>query len=99
MPYDTWSNNITDMIGTGCNGEAAMFKGDAYSAIANKENTSPMWINVGSTSIGTENTRPVGTNFALQPGSPAIRYGITERYLPAQSVDVGACSSSLAVCP
>ena len=23
-PYDTWSNNITDMIGTGCNGEVAI---------------------------------------------------------------------------
>ena len=100
IPYDTWSNNITDMIGTGCNSEVAIFKGDApYSATANKESTSPMWINVGNTSFGTENTQPVGTNFALQPGSPAIRYGLTERYLPAQSVDVGACSSTLAVCP
>jgi hypothetical protein len=99
-PYDTWSNNITDMIGTGCYGEVAVFKGDAlYSATANKENTSPMWVNVGNTSFGTETTQPAGTNFALQPGSPAIGYGLTERYLPTQSVDIGACSSALAVCP
>jgi hypothetical protein len=99
-PYDTWSNNITDMIGTGCNGELAILKGNAsYSATANKKSTSPMWIDVGSTSFGTETTQPVGTNFALQSDSPAIGYGLTERYLPAQSVDVGACSSTLAVCP
>jgi parallel beta-helix repeat protein len=99
-PYDAWSNNITDMIGTGCNGEMAMFNGDApYSATANKESTSPRWIDVGNISFGTETTRPVGSNFALQPGSPAIGYGLTQRYLPAQSVDVGACSSTLAECP
>jgi hypothetical protein len=91
-PYDTWSKNITDMIGTGCNDEVTISKGNvSYSAAANKKSTSPMWIDVGNT--------PVGTNFALQPRSPAIGYGLTERYLPAQSVDVGACSSTLAVCP
>ena len=99
-PYDTWSNNITDMSGTGCNGEVAIFNGDApFSATANKESTNPMWINVDNTSFGSETKQPVHMNFALQPGSPAIGYGLTERYLPAQSVDVGACSSTFAVCP
>jgi hypothetical protein len=28
-PYDTWSNNITDMIGTGCNGEVALSNSNA----------------------------------------------------------------------
>jgi hypothetical protein len=99
-PYDTWSNNITDMIGTGCSGEVAILNGNAsYSATANKKSTNPMWIDVGNTSFGTETIQPVDINFALRPGSPAIGYGLTERYLPAQSVDVGACSSTLAVCP
>jgi hypothetical protein len=97
-PYDTWSNNITYIIGTSCNGEVAILNG-SYSATANKRGTSPMWVDVGNTSSGTDATQPTGTNFALQPGSPAIGYGLTERYLPAQSVDVGACSSTLAVCP
>jgi hypothetical protein len=99
-PYDTWSNNITDVIGTGCNGEVAIVKGNAsYGATVNKISTNPMWFDVGNTSFGTETTQPVGRNFALQPGSPAIGYGLTERYLPVQSVDVGACSSTLAMCP
>jgi hypothetical protein len=98
-PYDTWSNNITNMIGTGCNGEVSAGDASFYSAAANKKSTNPMWIDVGNTSFATDNTQPVGTNFALQPRSPAIGYGLTERYLPAQSVDVGACSSTLAVCP
>jgi hypothetical protein len=98
-PYDTWSNNITDMIGTGCNGEVSAGNASLYSAVANKKSTNPMWIDVGNTSFGTDTTQPVGTNFALQPRSPAIGYGLTERYLQAQSIDVGACSSTLAVCP
>jgi hypothetical protein len=98
-PYDTWSNNITDMIGTGCNGEIQAINNDTYSATANKESAAPLWVNVGTSSVGTESTPPIGTNFALEPGSPAIGYGLTETYLPPQSVDAGACSSTLAVCP
>jgi hypothetical protein len=96
---DTWSNNITDMIGVGCNGEINAINGDTYSATANQESTNPGWVNVGTISVGTETTPPVGTNFALSPGSKAIGAGLTEPYLPPQSVDVGACSSSLMSCP
>jgi hypothetical protein len=83
----------------GCNSEIHVDPGDSFSRAANKTNTDPMWEDVGSTSLGTETTPPVGINFALRPGSPAIGYGIKQPYLPAQSVDAGACSSSLAVCP
>ena len=96
---DTWFNNITDMIGTGCNGEVKVNNGDTYSETANKESTAPLWVNVGTSSVGTELTPPVGANFALESGSPAIGYGLTKPYLPPQSVDAGACSSSLTTCP
>jgi hypothetical protein len=56
-------------------------------------------VDVGTTFTGTETTPPSGANFALKPGSPAIGYGQLESYLPAQAVDVGACSSALSVCP
>ena len=100
-PADTFSNNITYMVrpNNSCQGEIGIWNGDTYSATANKKSTNPMWVDVGNTSPGTENAPPVGANFALQPGSPAIGYGLTETYLPPQSVDVGACSSSLTVCP
>jgi hypothetical protein len=41
----------------------------------------------------------VGANFALRRGSPAIGAGLTASYLPAQSVDIGACASTLIRCP
>jgi parallel beta-helix repeat protein len=111
LPYSMWAsailgslgnsyrNNITDLIGSGCYGEVPMFNGDKYSATANKESSAPLWVDVGTTTPGTESTPPVGANFALRPGSPAINYGLTEPYLPPQSVDAGACSSTLSVCP
>jgi parallel beta-helix repeat protein len=98
-PLDTFSNNLTDMIGVGCNPEIMMNGGDVYNAPPNIESTNPGWVNVGTSSVGTETTPPIGTNFALQPGSKAIGAGLAEPYLPAQSVDVGACSSALTSCP
>jgi serralysin len=94
----TWTNNITDMIGVGCNGEIDN-NGDSYSATTNKESTVPRWVDVGTSAVGIESTPPVGANFALEPGSPAIGYGLTQPYLAPQSVDAGACSSSLTTCP
>jgi hypothetical protein len=98
-PGNSYRNNITNLIGSGCRGEVSMLNGDTYSATANKKSTAPHWVDVGTTSLGTESTPPVGANFALQPGSPAIGYGLTETFLPSQSVDAGACSSTLSVCP
>ena len=99
-PYSTWLNNLTDMIGVGCNSEVNVGNtGDTYNVPPNIERTSPGWVNVGTSSVGTETTPPVGTNFALSPGSPAIGKGLTEPYLPPSSVDLGACASSLATCP
>ena len=99
-PVSTWLNNLTDMIGAGCNGEIAIGRsGDTYSAPPNFESTTPGWVNVGTSSVGTESTAPVGTNFALAPGSAAIGKGLTKPYLPASSVDLGACASALTTCP
>jgi hypothetical protein len=58
-----------------------------------------MWVSVGGTSTGTQSTPPDGANFALQSTSPAIGYGLAETYLPATSVDAGACYHTLAICP
>jgi hypothetical protein len=107
---DLWSHNVTQLQGgqNSCwgafgvdapTGENPMFQSDTYSCAINKCATNPRWANVGTTSTGTESTPPVGTNFALQPGSPAIGYGLTATYLPTSSVDVGACASSLKTCP
>jgi len=98
-PYDTWSHNITDTIGVSCSGEVAMVNGESYTQPPNLLSTSPLWVDVGTSSVGTESTPPVGTNFALAPGSKAIGAGLTEPYLPASSVDIGACASALTTCP
>jgi hypothetical protein len=50
-------------------------------------NADPKWVD------------PAGGNFALLPGSPAVGFGQTQNYLPAQATDVGACSSTLSTCP
>lgn len=113
-PHTTWTNNITKQMGPntpGCNGEISIQGGGgSYSAAANKQNTDPLWANVGRTSSGTATTQPNGANFALCTAvgvpnaactgpSPAIGYGLTATYLPSTSVDVGACHHSLTTCP
>jgi parallel beta-helix repeat protein len=107
---DVFSHNVTQLQGghNSCwgafgkdspTGENVMFNADSYSCTSNKCATSPGWVNVAKTSVGTETTQPASTNFALQSGSAAIGYGLTESYLPSQSVDVGACYHSLTNCP
>jgi hypothetical protein len=97
---DAFSNNLTDTIGVSCQGEVRLFPPDTtYPVPPNLDNTSTGWVNVGTTSVGTESTPPVGSNFALAPGSKAIGAGLTEPYLPASSVDIGACASALTTCP
>ncbi|MEI9930447.1 MAG: hypothetical protein WDM89_07810 [Rhizomicrobium sp.] len=76
-----------------------MFNSDTYSCTANRCATDPLWTDVGTRSTGSEKKQPKGANFALQPGSPAIGYGLTESWLPAQSVDAGACDRTQETCP
>ena len=98
-PYSTWLNNLTDSIGVGCYGEDAV-SNDTYNVPPNIESTNPEWVNVGTSSVGTESTPPVGTNFALAPGSKAIGAGLTEPYLPSSSVEyrcVCKCADDLPV--
>ncbi len=96
---DVFASNISFLVGQSCQSEVGMWNGDTYSSTTNKKSTNPMWVDVGSASTGTQASPPVGANFALRPGSPAIGYGITATYLPPYSVDVGACASALATCP
>jgi hypothetical protein len=97
---DVFSNNISDILGVAsCQGEVLVSNGDAYSCTSNKCKTSPGWVDVGTMSAGTETSPPGGANFALAPGSPAIGYGQMQGYLPAQAVDVGACSHTFTTCP
>ena len=76
-----------------------MFNADTYSCAANLCATDPGWIDVGTVSTGSEKHKPKGANFALQPSSPAIGYGLSEPWLPAQSIDAGACTHTLTACP
>jgi parallel beta-helix repeat protein len=96
--HDIFSNNVTQVIGTSCSSEDAVYNGDSFSCSANRCATNPSWTSVGLISTGTLTRSPIYTNFALQPGSPAIGYGLTESYLPANSVDAGACPRALLKC-
>jgi hypothetical protein len=110
QPADSFSNNITQLQGgnNSCwanfgqdspSGENPMFNADTYSCTANQCATNPAWINVGISSTGTEIKQPVGANFALEADSPAIGFGLTEPWLPAQAADAGACYHAETTCP
>jgi len=110
QPADVFSNNITELQGgnNSCwgafgedppTGENPMFNADTYSCTANQCATDPGWVDVGNMSTGSEKKQPNGANFALQAASPAIGFGIGESWLPAQSMDAGACYHTLATCP
>ena len=99
---DYFSNNVTYATSPCTDGSTSTFSGDVYPLSQNRANTLPGWVDVGGIgggSAGTEMTPPSATNFALEPGSPAIGYGMTAGFLPPSSVDAGACSSALATCP
>jgi hypothetical protein len=107
---DMFANNITELAGgnNSCwaafgqdapTGENDMFNADTYSCSTNECATDPGWADVGNVSTGSDFKQPDGANFALKAGSPAIGYGQTSTWLPAQSVDAGACYHSLTTCP
>ena len=101
---DLFSNNLTHVVGTTCNGsENSTYNGDVFictagSSPSNQCATDPSLVAIGSTSLGSESTPPKPVNFALKSGSPAIGKGLTEPYLPISSVDIGACSSNYKIC-
>jgi hypothetical protein len=99
QPADTFSNNLAHTVGTSCAGLTFMVSNHSYRVPPNLQEKAPDWVDVGSSSVGTDTTPPVGTNFALSPGSSAIGAGLTEPYLPSSSVDLGACPSELTTCP
>ena len=99
QPADTFSNNLAHTVGTSCAGLTFMASNHSYRVPPNLQEKAPDWVDVGSSSVGTDTTLPVGTNFALSPGSSAIGAGLTEPYLPSSSVDLGACPSELTTCP
>jgi hypothetical protein len=99
MP-DTFSNNISFIRGAAsCQGETLANDGDSYSCTENLCATDPLWVDVGKTSLGSETMPPIGADFALAPGSPAIGRGKMQPYLGPEAADIGACSHTLAHCP
>jgi hypothetical protein len=104
--YNSPGKNVTFAIGTSCNtnpgtgiSQFQVPPNLLWDCAANKCFTDPLWVDVGKTTTGSEAVPPNGKNFSLTGTSPAIGTGATESYLPAQSVDVGACSSTLGTCP
>jgi hypothetical protein len=95
----TFNTNLSFCSGTPSNGCNPMYSGNTFSCTANKCATNPSWVNVGNISGGSVTTPPAGANFALQSSSPAVGYGQTKSYLPAQSIDAGACYRTLTTCP
>jgi len=82
---------------TGSDAGEGMYNGAVW--VTGQEPANPKWANVGNTSTGSETTAPVGANFALQSGSPAIGYGQLLSYLPPTAIDAGACPSAYSTCP
>jgi protein involved in polysaccharide export with SLBB domain len=99
--YNNPGHNISYAIGTPCNRDDPNFglADPAWSCTANKCMTDPLWINVGNTSTGSRSVPPNRANFALQSGSPAIGYGITQPYSSPQAADASACYHTITTCP
>jgi parallel beta-helix repeat protein len=88
-----WTNNISfggaPPYGWGPNGNIML----APDTVNCSTGTDPNQCNVDPDFLSL-----TGSNFALQPASPAIGYGQSQPFLPA-SADAGACSSTLTTCP
>ena len=95
-------SNMTFMIppNAGCNGEVSdRGKAGLYDKTKNFMSTDPQWVDVGKQNAGNMEQPPAGINFALQPTSPARGKGKVQPWMPATAIDLGACPSSLTVCP
>jgi hypothetical protein len=91
---NVWSNNISfggaPPYGWGPDGNVML----APDTMNCSSGTNPNQCNVDPDFVSV-----TGGNFALVPGSPAVGFGQAQTYLPASSVDAGACPSALASCP